>query len=153
MLVEHAPEGRIAVYQLDVEIGVKLAKRGRDVFHHVEVKRLHAGKIGFGGKAQCFGGAHVAGAGGNTEEQDLLLLHGDWGSLGFRGDPGDSGMLGILGEIQGGAHFMTKDLTSVSSPGLRIGTRNTCWRSLGVFSSVISATCATVMASGPAPLP
>ncbi|MNY24839.1 hypothetical protein D3C86_1585790 [compost metagenome] len=40
-VVEHAPELRMPMDQLDVEIGIEFAERRRDVLHHVQVQGLH----------------------------------------------------------------------------------------------------------------
>lgn len=48
---------------------------------------------------------------------------------------------------------MVNVLTRVSSPALRIGMTKVCWRSAGVFSSVMMVTCAVVMMLLSLPLP
>ena len=74
LLVQIAPQCRLAADELDVEIGVQLAEAGGYEIHHVQVGGFDAGGMVVGERADRFGRPGMAGAGADAQEEDLLVL-------------------------------------------------------------------------------
>ena len=74
--VQVAPDLGIAFDHVKEGIGVHLPEHGRYPFHQIQVDGLDVRIIRFGAGAQGFGGAHMAGSGGNAEDQKGAGGHG-----------------------------------------------------------------------------